>query len=43
MYLVRNIDEATNPIPQRKTFDQVGDFENPQHEQYKNLIGFRRK
>lgn len=42
MYMVRNIDEATNPIPRRVGFDQIVDEVDEQREQYKNLVGLRR-
>lgn len=43
MYLVRNIDEATNPIPVKIGFNQVNFEENEQLNEYKKLAGaFRR-
>lgn len=41
MYMVRNIDESTNPIPVKVGFDQVSNEVNEQHEQYRNLIRMR--
>lgn len=42
MYLVRNIDEHSNPIPTKLKFDQYSDEENEQHNEYKKLIPFRK-
>jgi hypothetical protein len=41
MYMVRNIDETTNPIPVKVGFDQVVDEINEQKESYKNLVRMR--
>lgn len=41
MYLVRNIDEATNPIPKKVAFDQIDDSVDEQQENYKRLRGLR--
>lgn len=41
MYMVRNVDEVTNPIPVKTTFDQVNMQIDEQKEQYKNLIRLR--
>lgn len=43
MYLVRNIDEVTNPIPQKIGFNQVADEVDEQMEQYKNLIQLKKR
>lgn len=43
MYMVRNVDEVTNPIPVKIGFDQVSDFVDEQKEQYKNLVRFKRR
>lgn len=43
MYLVRNIDEATNPIPLKVGFDQVNFDQEEQLEKYKKLSGSSRK
>ena len=42
MYLIRNIDDQTNPIPVKKSFDQYVDPENEQLNEYKKLAGFRK-
>lgn len=42
MYLVRNIDESTNPIPIKVGFNQVNLEENDQLNQYKKLRGTNR-
>lgn len=44
MYLIRNIDEHTDPIPVRKSFDQWSDpfNETEKIETYKHLRGLRR-
>jgi len=41
MYMVRNIDESTNPIPLKVGFDEINDELDPQINQYKNLIRMR--
>lgn len=41
MYLVRNIDETTNPIPVKMTFDQVNFNENENVNVFKKIAGFR--
>lgn len=43
MYLVRNIDESTNPIPVKKGFDQVNFEENEQLNEFKKLRGLKRR
>ena len=43
MYLVRNIDEETNPIPIKASFDQVIDLVDEKQERYKHLLGARRR
>ena len=42
MYLVRNVDEHTNPIPIKVGFNQVYDGHDERKEMYKNLRGLRR-
>lgn len=42
MYLVRNIDQTTNPIPVKMTFDQVNFEEDEQLNEYRKLMGRRR-
>lgn len=41
MYLIRNIDEATNPIPVKVGFDQVNFSKDEQIEKLKKLSGMR--
>jgi hypothetical protein len=43
MYMVRNIDEATNPIPLKVGFNQFIDEEELQNSKYSNLINLRPK
>jgi hypothetical protein len=43
MYLLRNIDESTNPIPLKLGFSQVNTEEDDQLNEYKKLINYRRK
>jgi hypothetical protein len=42
MYLIRNIDEATNPIPVKLGFNQVNYDEDEQLTEYKKLLVFKR-
>lgn len=42
MYLVRNIDEHTNPIPVKVSFDQVYDGDTNNFESLKHLRGMRK-
>ena len=42
MYLVRNIDESTNPIPIKVGFNQVNLSDDDTAERYRRLSGFRR-
>lgn len=43
MYMVRNVDEVTNPIPVKVGFNQIADIVDEQKEQYKNLVKFKRR
>ena len=42
MYLIRNIDESTNPIPVKHSFDQVNFEEDAKEKLFKNLKGLAR-
>jgi hypothetical protein len=43
MYMVRNIDEHTNPIPVKKDFNTVNFELDEQKEEYKNLVKFKKR
>lgn len=43
MYLVRNIDEQTNPLPVEVGFNQVFLGDTPNKEKFKSLLSLRRK
>lgn len=43
MYMVRNIDETTNPIPMKVKFDQFIDESFEPHDKYKNIIRMHKR
>lgn len=43
MYFIRGVDESTNPIPRKITFDQIVDEIDETKELYKHLLGKKRR